>query len=463
MARTTRLAKHGPKKHKTMDNQQDINPKNKTASDKPIEIGASNTHPLKDLAMSILPDGGNLNACYTCGICASGCPASGLADMDPRRFVRMLSMGMDEEILNNDWVWMCTTCNRCVHVCPMQIDIPQLVFLVRKHWPKEKQPASIKEYCTRALETDSCATTGIDSEDFKFIVEDVADDVRQTQKGFEQISVPMDKKGAVFFLNQSSRMPTTEPQEMAPLWKILHIAGADWTYGSKGWAAENYCMFLAKDDAWEKLVLKKANIIEKLACKTLLNTECGHDFFAVKQGLEKFKIPHTFEVKNIIEYYADWIRNGRLKVSSDWNLDLKIKFTVQDPCQLVRKSYGDFIADELRFVVKEAVGEENFIDMSPSHSNNYCCGGGGGAMKTDFIEERLNYGKTKLDQILETEAAYCITPCNNCHSQILSLSHHFNAGFNTIHLWTILCLSMGILGKDERKYLGDDLANVGLN
>ncbi len=47
-------------------------------------------------------------------------------------------------------------------------------------------------------------------------------------------------------------------------------------------------------------------------------------------------------------------------------------------CQIVRKSYGDPIAEDLRFVVKSVVGEENFIDMQPNRSNNYCCGGGGG-------------------------------------------------------------------------------------
>jgi len=149
-------------------------------------------------------------------------------------------------------------------------------------------------------------------------------------------------------------------------------------------------------------------------------------------------------------------------VNSDWNLDLKIRFTVQDPCQLVRKSYGDFIADELRFVVKEVVGEENFVDMYPNKSNNYCCGGGGGAIQTDFNQERLQYGKIKIDQILETGAAYCITPCDNCHSQINDLSQFYNVKVNTIHLWTILCLAMGVLSENERKYLGDDLKKVGL-
>jgi Fe-S oxidoreductase len=120
--------------------------------------------------------------------------------------------------------------------------------------------------------------------------------------------------------------------------------------------------------------------------------------FSVRAGLKKFNIDHNFEVKNIYEYYAKWIREGRLKVNSDWNKDLKIKFTVQDPCQIVRKSYGDPIAEDLRFIVKSVVGEENFIEMIPNRSNNYCCGGG--FLQSGFTDERRAYGKLKADQIL---------------------------------------------------------------
>ena len=167
-------------------------------------------------------------------------------------------------------------------------------------------------------------------------------------------------------------------------------------------------------------------------------------------------------VKNIYEYYAKWIREGRLKVSSDWNKDLKIKFTVQDPCQIVRKSYGDPIAEDLRFVVKSVVGEENFIDMQPNRSNNYCCGGGGGFLQSGFKEQRLAYGKLKDEQIKATGAGYCIAGCHNCHAQIHELSEHYKGGWHTVHLWTLICLAMGCLGENERAYLGPDLAEVGL-
>jgi hypothetical protein len=58
-----------------------------------------------------------------------------------------------------------------------------------------------------------------------------------------------------------------------PLWKILHTVGANWTYGSKGWAAENYCMFLADDESWKHITKTSTGQANKLGVKTFLNTE----------------------------------------------------------------------------------------------------------------------------------------------------------------------------------------------
>ena len=137
-------------------------------------------------------------------------------------------------------------------------------------------------------------------------------------------------------------------------------------------------------------------------------------------------------------------------------------FTVQDPCQLVRKAFGDPVADDLRYVVKKVVGAENFIDMAPNKSNNYCCGGGGGFLQSGFPKQRREYGRIKFDQIQATKAQYAITPCHNCHAQVHDLAEHYGGKFHTLHLWTLICLSMGMLGENERIYLGPDLAELGL-
>jgi ferredoxin len=240
---------------------------------KAIKLGKKKESVFKDKVMSLLPDGGNLNLCLTCGLCSSGCPATGLDEMDPRKFLRMASLGMDEEILGSDWAWKCTMCQRCIYACPMKIDIPQLIYNVRKSRPREDRPKGILGSCDMALKHDTCSAMGVSEEDWRFVVEDVLEEVRETQEGFEDLQAPIDQQGAYFFLNQNSREPVTEPDEMVPLWKILHLAGADWTYGTKGWAAENYCMFMADDEAWEHIVRIKAKAVDDLGCKVWLNTE----------------------------------------------------------------------------------------------------------------------------------------------------------------------------------------------
>jgi Fe-S oxidoreductase len=115
----------------------------------------------------------------------------------------------------------------------------------------------------------------------------------------------------------------------------------------------------------------------------------------------------------------------------------------------------------MRYVLKKVVGEENFVEMHPNRSNNYCCGGGGGSLQSGFVNERRAYGQLKLEQILATGASYCVAPCHNCHSQIHDLAEHFKANFHTVHLWTLICLSLGCLGENERVYLGPELQDVG--
>jgi len=111
----------------------------------------------------------------------------------------------------------------------------------------------------------------------------------------------------------------------------------------------------------------------------------------------------------------------------------------------VRKSFGDAIAEDLRYAVKAVIGEENFVDMYPNKS---------------IKKERLEYGKIKDQQIKDTGATYVIAACHNCHAQIHELSDVYESHYQVVHFWSLLALSLGILGPNERAYLGDDLKDV---
>jgi heterodisulfide reductase subunit C len=244
-----------------------------TTSNDIIKLGAKKPSIFKDKVMALLPDNGNLNLCLTCGACSSGCPATGLLGMDPRKFLRMAALGMDDVLLSTEWVWMCTLCKRCVYVCPMKIDIPALVHHARGARQRENMPKNIVKSCDMAFTHDTCSSTGLSVKDWIDVVQSVEEEVREEQAGFESLQAPMDKQNAYFFLNQNSREPVADPDEMVPIWKILHLAGADWTYSSVGWAAENYCMFMNDTKNWERMVRFKSQAVENLGCKVWLNTE----------------------------------------------------------------------------------------------------------------------------------------------------------------------------------------------
>ena len=237
----------------------------------PLAIPAAT--PFLDHVQGLLPAGGNLAACLTCGACVAGCPAAGLEGMDPRKFLRLVALGLEDQALKSPWVWMCTMCRRCLMACPMQVDIPQMIYQARQSWPRETRPKGIIGSCDQALRTEGASAMGARSEDFEFVIGDILEEVHENQPDWKDLQAPVNKQGARYFLNQNSREPVTEPDEMVPLWKILHLAGADWTYGTLGWAAENYCMFAADDESWEAVVRKKVAGVEGLGAKVWLNTE----------------------------------------------------------------------------------------------------------------------------------------------------------------------------------------------
>ena len=183
----------------------------------------------KEAALGLLPEGANFEACLTCGLCSSGCPASGLENMDPRKFIRMAMLGMDEELSTTPWIWCCTMCKRCEYVCPMSIDVSQLVFLARGNWPEDRKPSGIVRSCQLAQASDSTSAMGMPGADFVSVIGEVLEEVHATQPDFRHLRAPIDRQGAHFCVNQNSREPMNEPEEMVPLWKVFDVVGADWT------------------------------------------------------------------------------------------------------------------------------------------------------------------------------------------------------------------------------------------
>ncbi len=233
-----------------------------------LEIG-SLKQLLKKTITSKFPQA-QIEYCLTCGMCISGCPASGLEGLDPRKFLRLLLLGQDEELLSTNWIYACTMCARCRHACPMGIDIGRMIYVLRGMRPRDRRPPNLQRSCDLQKKSNS---TGIPNEDFVWVVNDVLKEVRENEPEWQDLQAPIDKKGATYYLNQNAKEPTVEPEEMVPLWKILHAAGIDWTYSSQWWDGANYCLFTGDPEDWEYTVRKQAETVDALEVQYYINTE----------------------------------------------------------------------------------------------------------------------------------------------------------------------------------------------
>ena len=71
--------------------------------------------------------GQNLMSCYQCGKCSSGCPSADRMDNIPSQFIKMLQLGMEEEVEKSNTPWVCLTCFICTVRCPKGIDIARIM------------------------------------------------------------------------------------------------------------------------------------------------------------------------------------------------------------------------------------------------------------------------------------------------------------------------------------------------
>jgi heterodisulfide reductase subunit C len=76
--------------------------------------------------------GEDLDLCYQCLKCTAGCPTAPYMDIRPNNIIRMIQMGMKEEVLGSSAIWLCVSCETCGTRCPNKIDIGVLMDALRE-------------------------------------------------------------------------------------------------------------------------------------------------------------------------------------------------------------------------------------------------------------------------------------------------------------------------------------------
>ncbi len=70
--------------------------------------------------------------CFTCGTCTASCPVAEVhEEYDPRKIIRMAILGMRDEVLSSDILWMCSRCYTCAALCPQNVKFTDVISVLR--------------------------------------------------------------------------------------------------------------------------------------------------------------------------------------------------------------------------------------------------------------------------------------------------------------------------------------------
>ncbi|MBI2830859.1 MAG: 4Fe-4S dicluster domain-containing protein [Chloroflexi bacterium] len=77
-------------------------------------------------------NGQKVSACFQCEKCTNGCPVTFAMDIPPHKLTRSVHLGLRDEALKSDTIWVCASCETCSTRCPNGIDIAHVMDTLRQ-------------------------------------------------------------------------------------------------------------------------------------------------------------------------------------------------------------------------------------------------------------------------------------------------------------------------------------------
>ena len=132
-----------------------------------------------------------------------------------------------------------------------------------------------------------------------------------------------------------------------------------------------------------------------------------------------------------------YIKEGRIKINKS---RFDVLATYHDPCNYGRKAerlFGHGFFEEPRWILDQCI--KNWKELYPEKMDQFCCGGGGGTLTTGYNQERIYYGRKKIEQIKATGAKMLLVPCHSCHGQFNNLKEEYDMeDLEVKYLWELV-------------------------
>jgi len=119
-------------------------------------VKSSEMDPRFKYEISKAPGAEKIMNCFQCATCTADCPIARFSRFyRPRRIARMVQFGLKDRLLSSDDLWLCSTCYACIDHCPQDVEVANVVRVLRNMVVKEKGmiPLVFRELASNLLKT----------------------------------------------------------------------------------------------------------------------------------------------------------------------------------------------------------------------------------------------------------------------------------------------------------------------
>jgi fumarate reductase (CoM/CoB) subunit B len=353
----------------------------------------------------------SIENCINCGTCINYCPVVAAVGINrfsgPRSIAVELSRSPPEYWSTGDMVYLCTGCGTCREVCPKNVDIPEIVNLIRarifEHRP-DLVPKGLHTVRETILEHHLAFEPWDDEEE-----KEASRDMRRERFGLPVIPDRVVRDAEVLFY------PGCQAEEVAQEVKeagkaVLEFFEVDYTLLDELNCCGLPSRLMGDDQTARELADELKAKLDELGVNKIVTTCAGcTSNLSYLASRDDWNMP----VYHLVEYLREVIGLEKLKEAAKQETSgSKVVVTVHDPCHLIRHTSRQLM-DEALEILDCLPG----VEVSVSEAEDSCCGGGGlVAYHSSAIADAVT--QENVEGIKNTDADRVVTPCPLCTSQL---------------------------------------------